>query len=435
MAIGSKQAVLLPLGIGKAENALDGQFFRLLVQSVKDYAIIMLDPAGHVISWNQGAERIKGYRAEEILGRSFTAFYPEDKKASGFPQRELEAALRDGRFEDEGWRVRKDGSRIWANVVITALRNDDGQLVGFAKVTRDLSERRKAEEQRQQLAAEQAARKEATRRSDELQRLNAELTAREGELATALSEAREARDAAERSRSAVEEAYKELDQFAYVASHDLKAPLRGIANLAEWIREESTNVLTPQCLEYLALLQGRVQRMEALINGILDYSRAGRVLRKPESIDTALLVKDAIELLAPADSTRINIAPDLPRVIAERVPFQQLFLNLIGNALKYSQAYRPDLVVDIEWKDMEGYYEFSVRDNGPGIASEYHDRIWGVFQTLAARDKVEGTGIGLSVVKKVVETRGGAVAVESSPGCGATFRFTWPKPERGAAAT
>ena len=139
--------------------------FRLLVQSVKDYAILMLDASGRVTSWNQGAERIKGYTAEEIIGRSFTTFYPEEAVASGFPQHELETAARTGRFEDENWRVRKDGSRFWANVVITALRGEDGELLGFAKVTRDLTERRAAEEQARRLAAETAAHAEAVRRS------------------------------------------------------------------------------------------------------------------------------------------------------------------------------------------------------------------------------------------------------------------------------
>lgn len=404
-----------------------GDLFRLLVHSVKDYAIVLLDPNGNVISWNEGAERIKGYRAEEIIGRSFTTFYPEDKIASGFPQSELDAAARDGRFEDENWRVRKDGSRFWANVVITALQDPTGKLVGFAKVTRDLTERRKAEEQRQQLAAEQAARAEATRRGEELLRLNSELMARETALASAL-------EAAKKAREAAEEAYRELDQFAYVASHDLKAPLRGIANLAEWIREDCGDAIPGDSVEHIRLLQGRVQRMEALINGILEYSRVGRALGESELLDTNVLVREAIELHAPSSGSTVNVAPNLPKVWAERVPFQQVFLNLIGNALKYSQAYRPDVVIDVDWKDIGTHYEFSVRDNGPGIEGKYHNRIWGVFQTLAARDKVEGTGIGLSIVKKIVESRGGTVHVESSSDNGATFCFTWPKePLQGAA--
>src|SRR5690606_36466939 len=144
----------------------------LLVQSVQDYAIFMLDPDGRIVSWNEGAERIKGYAAHEILGRSLTTFYPQEAIESGFPQHELAVARREGRFEDEGWRVRKDGSRFWANVVITALQGPDGRLEGFAKVTRDLTARREAEEQARRLAAEEAAHAEAATQAEELAQLN-----------------------------------------------------------------------------------------------------------------------------------------------------------------------------------------------------------------------------------------------------------------------
>ena len=151
------------------------QEFRLFVGAVTDYAILMLDPEGRVTSWNEGAERIKGYTSEEILGQSFTRFYPTEVVESGWPQHELEVAARDGRFEDEGWRVRKDGSRFWANAVITAIRDGSGQLIGFGKVTRDLTAQREAEAQAQRLAVEEAARAEAERRSEELARLNEQL--------------------------------------------------------------------------------------------------------------------------------------------------------------------------------------------------------------------------------------------------------------------
>jgi PAS domain S-box-containing protein len=208
--------------------------FELLVRSVKDYAIFMLDPAGRIASWNEGAERIKGYSANEILGKSLSTFYPFEAAQTGFPQYELERAKQDGRFEDEGWRVRKDGSRFWANVIISALWGSDGQLLGFAKVTRDLTARREAEEQARRLAAEHAAYAAAAARSEELAQLNANLEKQAVELEAALEAAKEAREVAERAAAAVTEAYRELDQFAYIASHDLRAPLRGIANLAQW---------------------------------------------------------------------------------------------------------------------------------------------------------------------------------------------------------
>jgi PAS domain S-box-containing protein len=443
-----------------AQAATSLDLSQLLVDSVLDYAICVLDPTGQILTWNAGAERLKGWSAEEIIGQSFTNFYPPEVAASGWPQRELENARRDGRFEDEGWRVRKDGSRFWANVVFTALHAPDGRLVGFAKVTRDLTARRAAEEQARELAAAEAARAEAARRSDELERLNdqlqeqameletqaEELTTQNEELLTlseaqrrtntalqqALARAEAAREEAARSAAAAEEAYRELDQFAYVASHDLKAPLRGIANLAQWIQDDLGENLGAESAEHMRLLQGRVRRMEALIDGILAYSRAGRAPAKPEMVDAGQLVREVLELLAPGDNVTTELPEGMPVVEAERVPLQQVFMNLIGNAVKFTRAARPDPVVRVSWRDTGDAYEFSVSDNGPGIAPQYQERIWGIFQTLEARDKVEGTGIGLSVVRKIVEARGGRIWLESSPGAGATFHFSWPKSTRGS---
>lgn len=223
---------------------------------------------------------------------------------------------------------------------------------------------------------------------------------------------------------------KDLDQFAYVASHDLKAPLRGISNLSQWLEEDLAEALTPSAREQLALLQNRVQRMEGLINGILDYSRAGRVRSKPEALALDTFIVEVVELVAPSDGVLIEVQPRMPEVRTERVPLQQVFLNLIGNALKHAK--RPDPHIRIGARDTGEHLEFSIADNGPGIAPEFHERIWGIFQTLEPRDTVEGTGIGLSVVKKIVESKGGRAWVESSEGAGATFRFTWPKTEREA---
>jgi signal transduction histidine kinase len=233
--------------------------------------------------------------------------------------------------------------------------------------------------------------------------------------------------------AALERSNRDLDQFAYVASHDLKAPLRGISNLSTWIEEDLDAVMTPETREQMALLRGRVQRMEALIDGVLQYARAGRARAAPERVDVGALVREAAELLAPPAGARVEVADDLPPVVAERVPLQQVFLNLVGNALKY--AGRPDAVVRVGWRAARpGWPEFWVADNGPGIAPEYHERVFGIFQTLQSRDRVEGTGIGLSVVKKIVEGQGGRVWVESAAGAGATFRFTWPSAPAGAEA-
>ena len=283
--------------------------------------------------------------------------------------------------------MRKDGSRFWANVIITALRGPDGQLVGFAKVTRDLTARREAEAQARRLAAEQAAHAEAAARSEELAQLNDRLRQQAVELQVALADTKAARDAAERAAAATTEAYRELDQFAYVASHDLKAPLRGIANLAQWLQDDMGERLTGDSKEHMRLLQGRVHRMEALIDGILAYSRAGRRLTPPERVEPGVLVRDVIELLAPPAEVRIQIPDQFPTIDAERVPLQQVFMNLMSNAIKFTRAVRSDAVIRIAWRDVADGFEFTISDNGPGIAPEYHNRIWGIFQTLAARDR------------------------------------------------
>jgi PAS domain S-box-containing protein len=427
----------------------ESELYRLLIESVSDYAIFALDQAGRVLSWNPGAQRLKGYTAAEIVGQSFEKFYPPEALAARFPAHELTVASREGRFEDEGWRVRKDGSRFWANVVLTTLRGPSGEVVGFAKITRDLTARRETEEQARRLAAEEAAHAEAVRRGDELARLTEQLQEQAVELEAqaeemqalaedqaatnlrlqeALSIAEADRAAAVRSANAATEAYRELDQFAYVASHDLKAPLRGIANLAQWIQDDLGDGLGAESAEHMRLLQGRVHRMEALIDGILAYSRAGRVPGDSEHVDTGALLREVIELLAVPDDVTIDVPPDMPMVETARVPLQQVFLNLVGNAVKHGRTRRRDVAVRIAWRDAGNAVEFTITDNGPGIDSQYHERIWGIFQTLEARDKVEGTGIGLSVVKKIVEKRGGRAWVESSPLEGATFGFTWPKP-------
>ena len=233
---------------------------------------------------------------------------------------------------------------------------------------------------------------------------------------------------------ALERSNRELDQFAYVASHDLKAPLRGIANLTQWIEEDLGDRVTGESREHMRLLKGRVHRLEGLIDGILAYSRAGRGRVAPEPVDLGALAREVVELVSASAGTRVEVAPDLPTIVAERVPLQQVLLNLIGNAVKFSAAHRPDALVRVGWRDAGDAVELTIADNGPGIAPEYHERIWEIFQTLQARDKVEGTGIGLSVVKKIVEARGGRVWLESAPLAGATFHVRLPRSARRAAA-
>ena len=230
-----------------------------------------------------------------------------------------------------------------------------------------------------------------------------------------------------RLASALARSNAELDAFAYAASHDLRAPLRGIGNLAQWIEEDLTasGGLKEDTRDMLRLMRGRMVRMESLIEGILEYSRAGRVQTKAEQVDAGRLVQEVVDLLAPSPDARITVAGSLPVLRTERMPLQRVFLNLIGNALKHAQRQDPE--VRVECHDAGEFWEFAVTDNGPGIPPEYHERIWGIFQTLEARDRVEGAGIGLALVRKLVEARGGRAWVESDPGAGASFRFLWRK--------
>jgi GAF domain-containing protein/CheY-like chemotaxis protein/two-component sensor histidine kinase len=245
--------------------------------------------------------------------------------------------------------------------------------------------------------------------------------------AIAMDNARLFREA-QRFISELDKSNKDLDQFAYVASHDLKAPLRGIANLSQWLEEDLGAGITDEGKEQLRLMRNRVHRMEGLINGILAYSRAGRTRSKLESVAVDKLLVEVIELSSAPESARIEIGPDMPVLVTERVPLQQVFMNLVGNALKHAKRADPHVRVNV--LDRGDTYQFSIQDNGPGIAPEYHQRIWGIFQTLEPRDTVEGTGIGLSVVKKIVESKRGSAWVEAQLGAGATFHFTWPKAER-----
>lgn len=220
----------------------------------------------------------------------------------------------------------------------------------------------------------------------------------------------------------------ELDQFAYVASHDLKAPLRGIANLAQWIEDDIGDTVAAETREHLTMMRRRVARMDALVDGVLNYSRAGRSKVGMEDIHVGSMLAEILELLAPAPEVTVVVAPNMPRVRTVAIALQQVFMNLIGNAFKHAR--RNDPVVHIDAHDVSGarpMVRFSVKDNGPGIDGQFHDRIWALFQVLQPRDEVEGSGIGLAVVKKLVEGRGGQVGVESRPGEGATFWFTWPR--------
>ena len=280
-------------------------------------------------------------------------------------------------------------------------------------VRRSLREMRRNAEQHAQLEATNEVIEQA-------------VTERTAELAAA--NVRLGREMAERkdAQMLAEHANKELTEFAYVVSHDLKAPLRGIGSLAGWLHKDYADKIDEDGREQLTLMLGRVNRMNALIDGILSYSRAGRAREGEMEVDLGRLVPNTIDLLAPPAHIRTEIVTPLPRVVMEPTKAQQLFQNLLSNAIKYMDKQQGHVRVSCEAED-DGFWRFSVADNGPGIEEKYFERIFQLFQTLAPRDSVEGTGVGLALAKKIVELEGGRIWVESTPGSGTTFHFTLPK--------
>jgi len=226
----------------------------------------------------------------------------------------------------------------------------------------------------------------------------------------------------------LERSNRDLDQFAYVASHDLKAPLRAIATLSGWLEEDLQGQLSEEARRQMQLLRSRVQRLDGLIEGILQYSRAGRGASRGETVDVAELLDEVIELLAPPEGFRIVVGPGMPTLVTGRYRLGQVFSNLINNAIKYHRHRDGEVRITVEKR--ADFYEFSVADDGPGIPPQHHAKVFLMFQTLQPRDEVESTGLGLSLVKKLVEDEGGRIVLESEPGQGATFRFTWPATPR-----
>ena len=340
--------------------------FRILVQGVTDYAIFMLDPGGHVSSWNAGAERIKGYSSDEILGRHFSRFYTAEDRTAGIPEQVLETAARTGRFETEGWRVRKDGGRFWAHVVIDALRGDDGKLIGFAKVTRDNSERR---------AAQQA-----------------------------------------------------VEAFAYSVSHDLRAPLRGIEGFARILLDDYGEPLGPAGRRYAERIAAAADRLQVLIADLLTFSRLQRADIKLRRADPNRIVHrqaEQVRMLPGGDDAIIDITEPLPLVCAESAVLEQAFANLLSNAVKFRRhGERAHVRV---WGEIHhDRVRLWVEDQGIGIAPEHHDRIFGAFERLHGQETYPGSGMGLAIVKTGIERMSGAAGVVSEAGHGAKFWIELP---------
>jgi PAS domain S-box-containing protein len=362
--------------------------FRLLVQSVRDYAIFMLDPGGHVATWNEGAQHIKGYTAEDVIGRHFSTFYPEDVQAVGFPQHELQVAAETGRFEDEGWRVRKDGSFFWASVVITALRNDDGELVGFAKVTRDLTERRQAQEK-------------------------------------ALDDARRVAE--------VEAANRAKSEFLATLSHELRTPLNAIGGYADLLCMAIAGPLNSTQRHYVDRVRSSQQHLLGLVNDLLSLSRmeAGVVEVDTGPIDMGPLLRELRGMIEPellARGVGLDVSGCPPDTLAtgDARRVRQVLLNLLSNAVKFTP---PAGRVELACSCTGDAVSVSVRDSGPGIPQDKLEAIFEPFVQLgrSLTEPKDGIGLGLAISRRLARAMNGDLEVESRPGAGATFTLTLPR--------
>jgi len=364
--------------------------FSLLVASVRDYAIFLLDPAGHVASWNEGAERIKGYRAAEILGRHFSVFYPPEAIATGVPAAALRAA------EGEGWRLRRDGSRFWADAVLTALRDETGTLVGYAKVTRDLTERRRAEEERVVLATERAARR------------------------------------------AAEAALREREAFLAAAAHELRTPLTSLRGFVQLLGRELRRAGPPdreRAARTLARVEQQTDRLGRLIARLLDTARldADRLELEWDDVDLAALAADAVRAAElGADAGRLGFTgPSALPLRADALRLEQVLVNLLDNALKY--APEGPIAVEVDAPDA-ATARVRVRDRGPGVPPEHRARLFERFAQVPQDERRGGLGLGLYLSRQIAERHGGRLEAAFPPEGGTCFTLTLPRRGDPAAA-
>jgi PAS domain S-box-containing protein len=361
--------------------------YQLLIDTVRDYAIFILDPSGRVATWNVGAERLKGYRPSEIIGQHFSKFYPPEDIDSRKPERELEIAIREGRVEDEGWRLRKDGTRFWANVVITALREKNGSLVGFAKVTRDLTERRRSE-------------------------------------LKAIDDARRIAES--------EAANKAKADFLTAMSHELRTPLNAIGGFAELLSLEIHGPVTEQQREDLGRITASQRHLLGIINDILNFSRveAGRIEYSIEDVDLGETIKRVINMIHPlAESKGVELieeeCPPGICALADVAKTEQILVNLVSNAVAFTEkgfiglgcGYADDAV----W--------IRVRDTGTGIPEDKLESIFEPFVQVgrSLTTSHRGTGLGLAISRDLARGMNGDLTVQSAVEKGSAFTLWLPK--------
>jgi PAS domain S-box-containing protein len=406
------------------------QRLRLLVDSVVQYAIFTLSPEGRVTSWNAGAQRAKGYTRDEILGETYARFFTPQDQASGRPAQILAAAYRAGRFEDEGWRVRKDGTRFWASVVITAVRRD-GIIIGYGKITRDLTERRIAQQRAiddaRRVAAEEAARRAAEERTNELHSLTDALRRQAKELETRTHDA-------EQARVRADEANRAKSQFLAAMSHELRTPLNAIGGFTDLIDLGLAGPVSATQHEHLERIRRSQVHLLGIINDILNFSRieAGQLQYDlvPVPVQEVMTaVSQLIEPQAARKGVQFEVAecPTNVCALADRPKVEQILLNLLSNAMKFTEA-KGSIIVSCRWQGRADV-AFVVRDTGVGIPAEQLEAIFEPFvqvgRSLSSRQ--EGTGLGLAISRDLARGMAGDITVTSTVGEGSEFVVTLPR--------
>jgi PAS domain S-box-containing protein len=474
--------------------------FRMLLDGIQDYAIFLMDAGGRILSWNDGAERIKGYTSDQIIGHNFSCFFPPEDIERGRPEEVLRLTAAGGRHQEQCMRVRKDGSRFLASVTFTALRDSAGNLRGFSEFSHDLSESQasdaryrglleaapdamvvvngggeivllnvQAEKQfgysRDELLGQQVKNiipqgfaerliADGTRSAAEalaqqigmgielvgrrkdggefpLEIMLSPLESAEGILVTAairdISARKESEEHLVKTVGELRRSNDELQQFAYVSSHDLQEPLRMVASYTQLLAKRYKGRLDSDADEFIAFAVDGCNRMQGLIQDLLAYSRAGTNGKTLCEVSGEEALQGALtNLRITIEQSGAVVSHDsLPAIETDETQLTQVFQNLVGNAIKYRAAEAPRVHVSAK-KNGDHEWIFSVRDNGLGIAPQYFERIFILFQRLHGRNEFEGTGIGLAICKKVLERLGGRIWVESQPGTGSTFYFALP---------
>jgi PAS domain S-box-containing protein len=390
---GKLRSGLVEIQSKKQELKRSEERYHKMISEIEDYAILLLDKEGIIQNWNIGAEKIKGYRENEIVGKNFRIFYTREDREAGLPEKLINEARHKGKAIHEGWRQRKDGTLFWGSIVITALHAQNGDVIGFSKVTRDLTARRVAEEK--------------------LRRNSAEL----------------------------EFQNRELQQFAYAAAHDMKEPLRKL----RFYNTAAIDSLRGRLLEkeerYLTRSTDAAHRMQTLIDDLLAYSKASAEGGATGLVDLNELVSEAKQNYQDQiEESQATIEADvLPAIQGIAFQLRQMFENLLGNALKYRHADRPPQVritceenVPFHGGDRRAdgtlvkYYRIRIRDNGIGFKREEADKIFDIFQRLHSREEYPGTGIGLAICKRVIQNHKGFIEASGEPGNGAVFTLYLP---------